>query len=151
MKPPLGDIGAEQFLAEYWQQAPCLIRAAMPGFEAPLDGDDLAGLACEDLGEARIVTGNMADGDWQLRHGPFAEADFSGLGDSDWTLLVQDVEKHYPPLQSLLQAFDFLPAWRMDDIMVSFAAPGGSVERPPQWAQPADRRWRSRSRRDCAN
>lgn len=124
---PLGEIAPIRFLEEYWQRKPCLIRQACPDFEPPIDGDDLAGLACEDLAEARIVTGSLESGRWQLRTGPFDETMFAGLGDSDWTLLVQDVEKHYPPLQALLDRFDFLPTWRMDDLMVSFATPGGSV------------------------
>lgn len=124
---PLGALPIAEFLADYWQKKPCLIRAALPGFEPPLDGDDLAGLACEELAESRIVTGNREANNWNVRHGPFVEQDFAALGDRDWTLLVQDVEKHYPPLQELVARFDFFPTWLLDDLMVSFAAPGGSV------------------------
>ena len=127
MTAPLGELDPGEFLAVYWQKQPCLIRGALPGFKPPVDGDDLAGLACEELAESRIVSGNVANGEWRLRNGPFEESEFAALGDMDWTLLVQDVEKHYPPLQSLLDAFSFLPNWRLDDLMVSFAAPGGSV------------------------
>jgi 50S ribosomal protein L16 3-hydroxylase len=62
-----------------------------------------------------------------VRHGPFAEEEFPGLGDHDWTLLVQDVDKWDADIAALLPAFDFLPRWRIDDVMVSFAATGGSV------------------------
>ena len=104
-----------------------MIRQAWTDFEPDIDADDLAGLACEPLAEARLISGPDADGGWQLRHGPFAENEFSELGERNWTLLVQDVEKHYPPLAQLLERFSFLPRWRLDDIMISFAAPGGSV------------------------
>jgi 50S ribosomal protein L16 3-hydroxylase len=124
---PLGALSPEQFLTEYWQRKPLLVRNAFPGFTPPIDGDDLAGLACEPLAEARVVSGSLAGAAWTLRHGPFEEQEFAGLGERDWTLLVQDVEKHYPPLAELLDAFAFLPSWRLDDIMISFAAPGGSV------------------------
>ena len=124
---PLGDLSPARFLEEFWQRKPCLIRAACPDFQMTLDGDDLAGLACEELAEARIVTGSLASAKWHLQSGPFEESVFATLGERDWTLLVQDVEKHYPPIQPLLDCFDFLPTWRMDDLMVSFAAPGGSV------------------------
>jgi 50S ribosomal protein L16 3-hydroxylase len=99
----------------------------MPGFEPLLDGDDLAGLACEPMAESRLIHGPDADDHWTLQHGPMEESDFAALGDRNWTLLVQDVEKHYPPLQELLDRFRFLPSWRLDDLMISFAAPGGSV------------------------
>jgi len=124
---PLGDLGPDQFLAEYWQKKPCLIRQAIHGFEPLLDGNDLAGLACEEMAESRLVSGSFEAVDWKLTHGPFSDADFSALPAENWTLLVQDVEKHYAPLQDLIQRFSFIPAWRLDDLMVSFAATGGSV------------------------
>ncbi len=127
MATPLGDLGIGRFLGEHWQRAPCLLRGAFPDLDFPLDGNDLAGLACEPLAESRLVTGPDADGNWSLKYGPFEESDFDGLGEADWTLLVQDVEKHYPPLRELLAHFAFLPGWRLDDLMLSFAAPGGSV------------------------
>lgn len=127
MSAPLGNLTTAQFLEQYWQKRPCLIRQAIPGFVPLLDGDDLAGLACEEMAESRIVRGSLKAEDWQLEHGPFSEAYFSGLPETNWTLLVQDVEKHYAPLQDLMQQFNFIPSWRLDDLMISFAAPGGSV------------------------
>lgn len=127
MTAPLGDFSPEQFLAEYWQKKPCLIRQALPDFKPLLDGDDLAGLACEEMADSRLITGSFAAADWQIEHGPFEEADFSRLPDENWTLLVQDVEKHYAPLQALLQQFSFIPNWRLDDLMISYAVSGGST------------------------
>lgn len=127
MSTPLGTFSTEQFLEHYWQKQPCLIRQAISNFEPLLDGDDLAGLACEQMAESRLVRGTTKAADWTLEHGPFSEADFAALGDKNWTLLVQDVEKHYAPLQDLMQQFDFIPRWRLDDLMISYAATGGSV------------------------
>jgi 50S ribosomal protein L16 3-hydroxylase len=79
------------------------------------------------MAEARLVSGGFPAHDWRVRYGPFRAADLTTLPDRDWTLLVQDVEKHYPPLRAVLDRFDFLPRWRIDDLMVSVAAPGGSV------------------------
>ena len=117
----------EQFLGGHWQRKPLLIRQAFPGFTPELDANDIAGLACDELAESRLVTGSFPEHDWALRYGPFTEQDFNRLPETHWTLLVQDVEKHYPPLQSLLDQFSFLPRWRIDDLMVSVAGPGGSV------------------------
>lgn len=127
MREPPVKLDVERFLSEYWQKSPCLIPAAFPGFAPDFDGDDLAGLACEPMAEARIISGAYPQNDWQVREGPFDHADFASLPEEHWTLLVQDVEKHYPPLVSLLEKFDFLPSWRLDDLMISYAAPGGSV------------------------
>jgi 50S ribosomal protein L16 3-hydroxylase len=121
------DLSTEQFLADYWQKKPLLIRQAFPDFEPLLDADDIAGLACDEMAESRLVTGGFPQHDWQLRYGPFTEEDFQSLPEENWTLLIQDVEKHYPPLKSLMKKFDFLPRWRIDDLMVSVAGPGGSV------------------------
>ncbi len=118
---------AEQFLRDYWQKRPLLIRNAFSNFKAPLTPEDLAGLACEDLALSRIVRHDRQSDRWELRTGPFQEREFPGLGDCDWTLLVQDVDKWDQDVRALLAQFRFLPAWRMDDVMISFATPGGSV------------------------
>ena len=116
-----------QFLRDYWQKKPLLVRQAFPAFESPIQPEDLAGLACEEAALSRIVEHDRARDRWTLRTGPFAEEVFPGLPDHDWTLLVQDVDKWDADVRELLRSFDFLPRWRIDDIMVSFAATGGSV------------------------
>jgi 50S ribosomal protein L16 3-hydroxylase len=123
---PLG-MPPETFLRDYWQKRPLLIRNAFPGYTAPLTPEDLAGLACEDGVLARLIQYDRACDAWTVRHGPFAEEDFPGLPDHDWTLLVQDMDKWDADVRALLAHFAFLPRWRIDDIMISFAATGGSV------------------------
>lgn len=123
---PLG-MPVDDFLRDYWQKRPLLIRNAFPGFVSPVSPEDMAGLACEDGVLARIISHDRATDRFELRTGPFAEDDFPGMPQQDWTLLVQDVDKWDADIRSLIDAFDFLPRWRIDDIMVSFAAPGGSV------------------------
>ncbi|WP_374604029.1 JmjC domain-containing protein [Arenimonas sp.] len=125
-KQPLG-MPAAAFLRDYWQKRPLLIRQAFPGFQSPISPEDLAGLACEEAALSRIVLHDRKRDRWELRTGPFDEAMFPELPRQDWTLLVQDVDKWDMDIRDLLKAFRFLPAWRLDDIMVSFAAPGGSV------------------------
>ncbi len=118
---------AAQFLRDYWQKRPLVIRAAFPDFESPLSPEDLAGLACEEAALSRIVQHDRKKDRWTLRTGPFAEEEFPKLPTKDWTLLVQDVDKWDADVRALLERFDFLPCWRIDDVMISFAAPGGSV------------------------
>jgi 50S ribosomal protein L16 3-hydroxylase len=45
----------------------------------------------------------------------------------DWTLLVQGVNLHVAAADALLRRFAFIPYARLDDVMVSYAAPGGGV------------------------
>ncbi|MDS4069761.1 MAG: cupin domain-containing protein [Candidatus Competibacter sp.] len=123
----LGDLSPAQFLAEYWQKKPLVVRGAWPGFRDPLTPEELAGLACEEGVESRLVLERGGEEPWAVRHGPFADADFMSLPDSHWTLLVQDVEKHAPDLAALLEPFRFIPDWRIDDLMVSYAPPEGTV------------------------
>lgn len=111
------------FLAKYWQRKPLLIRNGIPGFTSPLPADELAGLALEDDIESRII--EYRSGEWQLHHGPFAPEDFHR--DCPWTLLVQAVDHYIPAVAQLRQLVGFLPQWRMDDVMVSYAVDGGSV------------------------
>ncbi len=117
----------DRFLAEYWQRKPLLIRGGLPAYRAPLSPEDLAGLAMEEDSLARLVQYRRRADRWSVRHGPFVEADFAGLPARDWTLLVQDVDRWDPDVAALLDHFRFLPRWRLDDVMVSYAVAGGSV------------------------
>lgn len=118
-------VSRELFLRDYWQRQPLLMRQAARHLDV-LDGNTLAGLALEEEVEARLITG-ADSGPWHNRNGPFTEADFDQLPDTDWTLLVQSADHYLTEVSLLLDSFDFLPSWRLEDIMVSYAAPGGSV------------------------
>jgi 50S ribosomal protein L16 3-hydroxylase len=122
----LGGISAREFLRDYWQKKPLLIRQAIPAFESPVSPDELAGLSLEDEVESRLVI-EHGDSPWELRRGPFAEDVYQNLPERDWTLLVQAVDQLVPEVAELIEHFRFLPNWRIDDVMVSFAAPGGGV------------------------
>ena len=111
----LGDLTPADFLANYWQQKPLLIRGAIPDFVSPIDPDELAGLACEPGVEARLVEENGPDGPWQVSHGPFDDATFERLSEGHWSLLVQAVDHYVPSIAALMDEFDFLPRWRLDD------------------------------------
>ena len=113
----------EAFLAQHWQRKPLLIRHALAAFETPLPADEIAGLAMEDEVESRII--EQRDGRWLLTQGPFEESDFQR--ENPWTLLVQAVDHYIPAVAQLRQLVDFLPQWRIDDVMVSYAVDGGSV------------------------
>jgi 50S ribosomal protein L16 3-hydroxylase len=123
---PLG-MPAKAFLRDYWQKRPLLIRGAFRDFRDPLTPNDLAGLACEELALARLVTHDSRRDRWTLRNGPFDETEFAKLPPRDWTVLVQDVDKWDADVADLLKHFGFLPDWRIDDVMVSYAVDGGSV------------------------
>ena len=122
----LGGLTPREFLRDYWQQKPLLVRQAIPGFESPITADELAGLALEEEVESRLVL-EHGETPWELRRGHFAEEAFSQLPERDWTLLVQAVDQFVPEVADVLKDFGFLPSWRIDDLMISFAAPGGSV------------------------
>ena len=113
------------FLSDCWQQKPALFRAAWRDWHNPLAPDELAGLACEAGVESRLVVGGA--GAWSLEHGPFAEDRFARLGEAAWTLLVQAVDAHVPDVAALIEPFRFIPNWRIDDVMVSYATDGGGV------------------------
>lgn len=120
-------IDAEIFLRDYWQQKPLLIRQGLPGFHSPLEPDELAGLALEEEVESRLVMEQGFNSPWELHHGPFTEKHFAKLPQSPWTLLVQGVDLWVPEVRAIIAEFPFLPRWRIDDIMVSYANDGGSV------------------------
>lgn len=116
---------SQRFVEEFWQKKPVLLRQFLPGFVDPIDGNDLAGLACEELAESRLIINEGES--WQLRHGPFREEHFNELPTQSWTLLVQGVDLWDADVAALKQHFSFLPTWRVEDIMVSYAEEGGGV------------------------
>lgn len=129
--PLLNGLTPAQFMADYWQKKPLLIRGAMPGFCGVLNANALAGMACDGEVPARLIQCDptrmdQAEG-WQVRHGPFDDEDFAQLPPSHWTLLVQGVNHVLPEAQALLQQFNFIPYARLDDLMVSYAVKGGNV------------------------
>lgn len=121
----LAQFDTAAFLRDTWQRKPLLIRNPWARWHNPLDPDDLAGLACEAEVESRLVTGG--GGEWALEHGPIPEDRFAALGNRDWTLLVQAVDHHVPDVAALIEPFRFVPDWRIDDVMVSYAADSGGV------------------------
>ncbi|QXD14009.1 cupin domain-containing protein [Rhodocaloribacter litoris] len=123
----LGGLTPAAFLREYWQKKPLLVRGALPGFTAPIGPDELAALACEEMVESRLILEKGGAYPWELRHGPFEPEDFERLPPTHWTLLVQEVDRYVPAVAALRDRFRFLPNWRIDDVMVSFAPEGGGV------------------------
>lgn len=116
---------ADAFLRDYWQKQPLLIRNPWEAWSNPLDPDELAGLACEDGVEARLVT--QAADRLKAEHGPFPENRFGAMSEQPWTLLVQSVDHHVPDVAAMIAPFRFVPDWRIDDVMVSYATDGGGV------------------------
>ncbi len=121
----LVDFDPADFLRDYWQKKPLLIKNPWACWNNPLEPDELAGLACESDVESRLITRSNASLDFE--HGPLPEQRFDELGKQQWTLLVQAVDHHVPAVAELLKAFRFVPNWRIDDVMVSYAVDGGGV------------------------
>lgn len=124
------DITAEQFMSEYWQKRPLLIKQGLPQLIGMFEPEDMLGLAIEEDASSRLLTQAALkqpnQPQWQVKKSPLTEADFNHLPEQ-WTVLVQNLEQWSPELGQLWQAFDFIPQWQRDDIMVSYAPKGGSV------------------------
>jgi 50S ribosomal protein L16 3-hydroxylase len=118
----LGDRTPQEFLQHYWQKRPLFVRRALPGFAGVVAEKTLAELAARDDVESRIVERRGTR--WETRHGPFTKVTAHS---SDWTLLVNGVNLHVDRAHALLQRFNFVPQARLDDVMVSYATPGGGV------------------------
>ncbi len=119
------DFDTAAFLRDHWQKQPLLIRNPWAQWRNPLEPDELAGLACEEGIESRLIT-RSADR-LAVEGGPLPEERFGELAPSGWTLLVQAVDHHVPAVAALIAPFRFVPDWRIDDVMVSYATDGGGV------------------------
>ena len=150
----LGARNARRFLKEFWQQKPLLARRVQLQLGAAIDRAQLIELACRDDVDSRLVI--HARQTWHVEHGPFRRRDIAQLPPRNWTLLVNGVENFIPAARALQMQFGFVPYARQDDVMVSYAAPGGSVG--PHYdgydvflLQGAGaRRWQVSSQRDLA-
>lgn len=121
----LGGMTAEQFLHDYWQKKPLLIRQAIPNFNGLLNRDELIALACEEDAQARLI--KQQRNRFSLQNAPFFAEDFEHLEKSKWTVLLQGLNHHLASGAELLKQFNFIPHARLDDLMVSFAPKGGGV------------------------
>lgn len=120
----LGGLSPRQFLSEYWQKKPLLVRQAVPGFTGLVDHDDLLEMACDPDVESRLV--RRHSNEWELQRGPQKRSKLRGAK-HPWTVLVQGVNLWVPAADALLHKFDFIPQARLDDLMVSYAVDGGGV------------------------
>jgi len=125
LTPLLGGLTAEQFLRDYWQKKPLLIRQAIPNFNGLLNRDELITLACEEDAQARLI--KQQRNRFTLQNAPFFADDFEHLEKSKWTVLLQGLNHHLASGAALLKQFNFIPHARLDDLMVSFALKGGGV------------------------
>lgn len=123
----LGGLRASEFLRDYWQKKPLLVRGAFPALADLISFTELQQLAEEGGLESRVISGPNATGQWTLKNGPFKPITWRKQGMHDWTVLVQAVDHALPVLADLLDHFAFVPEWRIDDVMVSGAVSGGSV------------------------
>jgi 50S ribosomal protein L16 3-hydroxylase len=119
----INNLCEQEFLNQYWQKKPLLIKQGFTDFQDPIEAEELAGLAMEESIESRIVTNH--NNDWQAYQGPFE--DFEKLTEQHATLLVQAVDHWHSDAAQLLQPFRFIPNWRIDDLMISYSTPKGGV------------------------
>lgn len=123
--PLLGGRSVAHFMRHHWQRAPLLVRQAWPGVRPPVSRTELFALAAQEGAESRLVS---RSGDtWTVRHGPLPRRTLPPVKQPAWTLLVQGVDLHTDAAHEMLGAFRFVPAARLDDLMVSYASDGGGV------------------------
>jgi 50S ribosomal protein L16 3-hydroxylase len=121
----LNSLPVSRFMSSHWQKKPLLARGMLPDFAGLVPPQELMRLAQSDEAESRLVIRSGAH--WHVKHGPFRKHDFRRPRSEKWTLLVQGVDRLLPRTRSLMSAFSFIPYARLDDLMVSYAPPGGGV------------------------
>ena len=122
----LGGLSPAAFMKRHWQKKPLLVRQAWPGVRPPLPRAGVMALAAKDDVESRLVICDSPDR-WRVRHGPLPRSALPPQQRPGWTLLVQGLDLHVPAARAMLEAFRFVPDARVDDLMVSWASPGGGV------------------------
>ena len=123
----LGELSPEEFLRDYWQKKPLLVRQAIPGFASPVSPDAFMDLATRDDALVRLIVEQGGEYPWQLFEGPFDPEEIEDMPGDVWSMLIQEVDRMVPAVHDLWHHVSFLPNWRLDDIMVSLASPEGGV------------------------
>lgn len=125
--PILGKMSQNEFLSKYWQKKPLLMKRALYPFPEIITPDEVAGLACDERVESRLILEKGGRTPWELQRGPFKPSLFSKLPKSHWTILVNGVDRFIPGVSALIDNFSFIPFWRIDDVMISVAYDKGNV------------------------
>jgi 50S ribosomal protein L16 3-hydroxylase len=123
----IGDLTVDRFLERHWQKTPLLVRKGLDDLPALASRSGVLDLAMRPGVDARLIRRPEPGTDWTLDRGPFERESFDRLPDEGWTVLVQEVDRHVPALAELLERFRFVPNWRLDDVMASYATDGGGV------------------------
>lgn len=125
--PTLGKLSQKEFLARYWQKKPVLLKGALRPFPDLITPEELAGMSCDKEVESRLIIQGPGKNKWKLQRGPFSPSTFKKLPKKKWTILVNGVDRFVPSVHAFLDNFSFIPFWRMDDVMISYAVDGGNV------------------------
>lgn len=112
----------EEFLAEYWQKKPTVIRGGFNDFVDPISPDELAGLAMEEEVDSRYIAKHGDE--WDVHHGPLT---FDKVPENNWSFVVQAANHWHEGAARLVTPFRQLPNWLFDDLMISYSTPGGGV------------------------
>ena len=128
VRPFRGQYSLDVFMRDYWQKRPLILQDAFKKSSFNINRSDIFQMAVSAEFDSRLIEEDTVDQSWELFTGPFEWEElesFEGL--SYWTLLVQDTERELDQMRQLLELFRFIPNWRLDDVQLSYAAPGGSV------------------------
>jgi 50S ribosomal protein L16 3-hydroxylase len=125
--PVLGRLSQQEFLKKYWQKRPVLLKGALVPFPDVITPEEVAGMSCDERVESRLIMEKGGKQPWELKRGPFKPSLFKKLPKTHWTILVNGVDRFIPKVNAFLDHFSFVPFWRMDDIMVSYADDKGNV------------------------
>jgi len=121
----LGKTSINDFLKNYWQKKPLLIKNAIANFESPITESDLFTIAQNEEAVSRLI--EYKQDIWQVKYGPFKKSDLPKKTNIPWTILVQNINHYLPFAESFLNLFKFIPYARLDDLMISYATKKGSV------------------------
>ena len=121
--PLLGGITPQEFMRDYWQRKPLLIRQAIPGFKPSLSIANIKQLVKREEVESRLIW--QDENGWNMKTGPLER--LPAASKPNWSVLAQSVDLHDDATAALIRQFRFISDARLDDAMISIATDGGGV------------------------
>jgi 50S ribosomal protein L16 3-hydroxylase len=114
-----------QILSQYWQTSPVILEQAVEVDALIPDPSTLVQILTETDLPSRLLTGVEGE-TFTLTHGPF---ETFKTPKKPWTAIIHALEHLFPEYDQIRNSIQWIPSWRFEDCMLSWASIDGSVGR----------------------
>lgn len=123
----LGGMSSLEFLQNFWEKKPLLIKSAILNVDELASVEDLIAMGMDENFETRMVAMKEQATAWQATVGPFDQQKFTRNDNELWTLIVHNLELYFKEFRQVKDLINFIPSWQFDDIMATYSVKDAHV------------------------